>query len=280
MSAAIEITDLWVQYGNTVAVRGVDLVVPSGTIFGFLGPNGAGKTSTIRVLLDLLRPSRGAVKVLGTSVREGDGSLRGRMGFLPGDLALFPQLTGIETLDLFAGLYAREPSERAHVLSSLGFPMGALGRRVATYSTGMRQMIGLCAAMQHAPEVLILDEPTSGLDPLVRDALLELLATARGRGTTIFLSSHVLAEVEACADRVALIDRGRLILEGGVEDLRRACPRRIVLTHRDGRRERILHRGSIVPFLEQLDPSDVADIEIRPPGLDEVVRTMLKAGGE
>jgi len=197
------------------------------------------------------------------------------MGFLPGDLALFPKLRGIETLQLFASLQERQPTARDGILHALGFPMPALERRVSTYSTGMRQMIGVAVAMQHDPELLVLDEPTSGLDPLVRDALLDLLRKARERGTTVFLSSHVLAEVEACADRVALIDQGRLRLEGSVEDLRQARPRQVLLTYSDGRRERLTQSGPPAELLQGLALEDLADIEIRPPSLDEVMRSVL-----
>src|SRR5882672_8554726 len=176
---AIETKGLTFRYAGGVGVSDVDLTVERGEIFGFLGPNGAGKTTTIRMLLDLLRPDRGEARLLGTAVRAGGGELRRRIGFLPGDLALPAGLTGRQALELFAELARRPAVRRDEVLDRIGFPRAALERRVKTYSTGMRQAIGLDCALQHAPELLILDEPTTGLDPLVRDAVLGLLRDAR-----------------------------------------------------------------------------------------------------
>src|SRR5207247_624173 len=142
--------------------------------------------------------------------------------------------TGREILDLFARLLGRAPVRRAEILGALGFPEEALGRRARTYSTGMRQMIGIALAFQHDPEVLILDEPTTGLDPLVRSAFLDLVRGARSRGATVFLSSHVLDEVDKVADRIGLIARAKLRLVDTVDDLRKSWPRRVRVRLRDG----------------------------------------------
>lgn len=277
MEPAIRIRDLTVRYGGFTAVDGLCLTVARGEVLGFLGPNGAGKSSTIRTLLDLHRPTGGEVHVLGLPVRGGAGELRRRMGFLPGDFAPFPWLTGRETLDLFARLTGREPVLRDDVLRRLGLPTEALGRKVGTYSTGMRQMIGITAAFQHDPEVLVLDEPTTGLDPVVRDAFLELVREAPARGATVLLSSHVLAEVEACAHRVALIDRGRLLLVDDLATLRRDLPRQVEVVSADGTTDRFTHRGPPGELLAELAARDgVVDVVVRPSGLADVVRDVLR----
>jgi beta-exotoxin I transport system ATP-binding protein len=275
---AIEIRGLTVRYGAHVAVRGLDLEVRSGEIFGFLGPNGAGKTTTIRVLLDLLRPDEGVVRVLGEEPRAAGGALRGRLGYLPGDLALFPGARGSETLDFFARLYGRATPLRDEILDRLGFPREALSRRVRTYSTGMRQMIGVAVAMQHRPELMILDEPTTGLDPLVREAFLDLLRERAAEGATIIFSSHVLAEVERSADRLGLVRDGRLHLVEEVTKLRRRLPKRVRLTRQDGEVETFLHEGVAGPLLARLaaECEDIVDLEVRPVELAELFRQVIR----
>ncbi len=264
-----------VRFGPVTAVSNLDLEVQTGEVFGFLGPNGAGKTTTIRSLLDLLRPQTGRVEVLGVEVRAGGGALRSRIGYLPGDLALFPFLTGRQTLVLFEQLNKRADVLRDHVLETLGFPRDALDRKVRTYSTGMRQMLGVTCAMQHDPELLVLDEPTTGLDPLVRTALLGLLREHAAKGRTVFLSSHVLAEVEDSADRVGLIHRGVLHLVENISTLRERLPRQVVLRHLDGRKEAFSHTGSPRELIDRLNPDMLSDLEIRPADLGAVFRFVV-----
>ena len=279
MTLAIETQGLWVRFGPVVAVEALDLSVESGEVFGFLGPNGAGKTTTIRVLLDLLRPDEGNARLLGTDVVKGGGELRSRVGFLPGDLALFPDVTGDETLDLLARLQARPATRRHEVLERLGFGADALHRKVATYSTGMRQKIGIASAFQHDPELLILDEPTTGLDPLVRDRFLELVRARAAEGRTVVLSSHVLDEVERCADRVGLLHEGRLHLVESVAALRAHRPRRVRLRYADGRRESFTTTDPAHAVLDWIPREGLADVEIRPASLDEVFRGIVDGDG-
>ncbi|MEZ6197304.1 MAG: ABC transporter ATP-binding protein [Planctomycetota bacterium] len=277
MTLAIEVRGLEVRYGSHVAVSGLDLEVRAGEVFGFLGPNGAGKTTTIRALLDLLRPDRGRVEVLGEPVRGAGGRLRERLGFLPGDLALFPSLRGSETLDFFARLYRRPPRRRDEVLDALGFPREALRRRIRTYSTGMRQMIGITVAMQHDPDLLVLDEPTTGLDPRAR-GLLELLRVRADEGRTVLFSSHVLAEVERSADRLGLVKGGRVHLTEEVASLRERLPKRVRVRRRDGSEEQFLHEGELAPLLARLaaEGEALADLEVRPVDLAEIFRREIR----
>jgi len=278
MDLAIEVRALTVSYGGGAGVFDVDLAVARGEVFGFLGPNGAGKTTAIRTLLDLRRPDRGEVRVLGTPVREGGGELRRRLGYLPGDFAPFGALSGQATLELFGRLTRRPPVRRAEILERLGFPAHALERKVKSYSTGMRQMLGITLAFQHEPELLILDEPTSGLDPIVRDAFLALVREGRARGQTFFLSSHVLDEVERCADRVGIIHRGRIHAVSNVEELKLAGRRHVTLRWRDGRIESFESGdapGLLLTKVAARADGELADVEIRPLGLDEIFRRVV-----
>ena len=273
-SPAIELRGISVSFGGKRAVDQLELTVERGEILGFLGPNGAGKTTSIRVMLDLLRPDCGELRLLGSEHRA-DAKLRRRVGFLPGDLALFPHLSGAETLDFFARLYGANSSQRDDVLDRLGFDRSALARPLSTYSTGMRQMMGITIAFQHAPELLILDEPSTGLDPIVRDAFLGLVRDRAAEGRTILFSSHVLAEVEECADRVALIRDGRLRLVETVASLRARFPRRLRLHYRDGRREERTQKGSVAELLAGIDADALIDLEVRPADLADIFRDEL-----
>jgi ABC-2 type transport system ATP-binding protein len=278
MDLAIESRALTVRYRGGAGIFEVDLSVERGEVFGFLGPNGAGKTTAIRTLLDLRRPDGGEVRVLGEDVRAGGGELRRRVGYLPGDFAPFGTLTGERTLELFTGLTRRPPVRREEVLDRLGFPRHALPRKVKSYSTGMRQMIGITLAFQHDPELLILDEPTSGLDPLVRDAFLALVRDARTRGQTVFLSSHVLDEVERCADRIGIIHKGRLHDVARVADLKLTGRRHVTLRWRDGRVESFESAeppGALVAGVASRADGELLDVEIRPLGLDEIFRRIV-----
>ena len=223
--AAISTSALTKHFGDLAAVDGLDLEVSTGEIFGFLGPNGAGKSTTIRMLLDQLRPTTGQARVLGLDAREDSLAIRQQIGYVPGDLALYPKLTGKATIDYFAGLrggvdmsYVDELAERFQA---------DLSRKVGEYSTGNRQKIGLIQAFMHKPALLILDEPTAGLDPLVQQTFQEMLREVRAEGRTVFLSSHTLSEVERVADRVGIIRHGRLVVVERVDELKRKAIRRL-----------------------------------------------------
>ncbi len=197
------------RYGKHRALDGLDLAVRRGEVFGFLGPNGAGKTTTIRLLLDLIRPTAGWVEVLGLDPGRQGREVRRRVGYLPGELALYDRLTGRELLTYQGHLRGRVDWAHADSLArrldlDLNRPIGALSR-------GNKQEVGLVQALMHRPELLILDEPTGGLDPLVQHEFHRLVREAAREGRTVFLSSHVLGEVERVADRLGIIRRGRLV---------------------------------------------------------------------
>ena len=217
MQAAIETRELTKRYGSARGIESLSLSVEPGEIFGFLGPNGAGKTTTIRTLLDLLHPTSGEARILGLDSRRDSLAIRARTGNLPGDFDYDPRYTGAELIGYLARLRGvgdlRRVAELARSFDAqLDRPLGQLSR-------GNRQKIGLIQAVFHRPELLILDEPTSGLDPLMQEQFMALVEAERGRGCTVFLSSHELDEVERLCDRVGLIRDGRLVTVQRVSEL-------------------------------------------------------------
>jgi len=218
VSAVVETRGLSKRFGDTVALEALDLAIPRGEVFGFLGPNGAGKTTTIRLLLGLIRPSAGDARVFGHDAWAEPVEIHRRLAFVSADPTLWPQLTAHETFDLLAGLHGSVDAAYRDELVER-FELEA-DKHVRAFSTGNRQKVALIAAFMSRPELLVLDEPTSGLDPLKKVVFRECLAEAKARGQTVFLSSHLLAEVEATADRVGILRRGRLVEVGTFAELR------------------------------------------------------------
>ena len=218
-------TGLSKDYGSGRGLFGLDLEIAQGEVFGFLGPNGSGKSTTMRLLLDLIRPSSGSARVLGLDTRRESLEIRRRVGFLPGDLALYPKLTGRVVLDYFAklrgGIHANEREALVDRFEA------ELDRPVHQLSTGNRQKLGLIQAFMHRPELLILDEPIAGLDPLVQQSFHALLGEVSSEGRTVFLSSHTLSEVERVTHRVAILRRGRLVVVDSLENLRNVAVQRL-----------------------------------------------------
>ena len=218
MAEVIHAEQLTKSYGQNRGIVEVDFAVEAGEVFGYLGPNGAGKSTTIRLLLDLIRPTRGRLSLFGLDSRRDSAAIRKRLGYLPGDLRLYERMTGGDLLRYFGHLRGLDGTEQGEVLAErLELD---LGRRIKELSRGNRQKVGIVQAFMHEPDLLVLDEPTSGLDPLVQETFYELVSEATGRGGTVFLSSHVLSEVQHMADRVGLIREGRLDLVDSVENLR------------------------------------------------------------
>ncbi len=218
--AVIQLIDLHKHFGRVRAVDGLSLQVNPGECFGFLGPNGAGKTTTISMMLGLLRPTQGKVVLLGQEVTPQQTAVLRQVGALVGAPDFYPYLSGRENLRLLARLYPEVDDRRVdEVLAQVGLAPEAARRKVKGYSTGMKQRLGLAAALLHRPRLLILDEPTSGLDPIGMAEMRTLLRQLADQGVTVFLSSHLLHEVEQVCDRVAILNRGRLVALGPVSEL-------------------------------------------------------------
>lgn len=277
------------SYGPVRALRGVDLTVHHGEIFGFLGPNGAGKTTTIRCLMDLIRPDRGTLRVLGLDPQADPVAVQARTGYLPGELRLNDNMTAERQLRFFAHMrdgaadwrHVRELSERLEL---------DLTRPIKNLSSGNKQKVGVIQALMHHPELLLLDEPTSGLDPLMQQEVLNLIRQARAGGATVFFSSHIMSEVQAVADRVAMIRVGEIVEVADTKSLIDRALRRVtiefkepvdydtladvpgvtVLAHDGSTRVTLQVEGDIDGLVKALGSFPVRDLETSRPSLEEV----------
>jgi len=226
----IEIDQLSKAYGTIQAVKGLSLRVEQGEIFGFLGPNGAGKTTTIRCMLDVIRPTSGTIRVLGLDAQRDRHAMHQRIGYLPGDVRLPGDVTGKQVIDYFSRLQGLQPVLLQDLVTRFDVEMK---RPLKGYSKGMRQKIGIVLAFMCDPDVLILDEPTSGLDPLLQRTFNEFLLEEQARGKTIFMSSHIMSDVEKVCQRVAVIRKGELVTVEEVETLREKAGQRVTVEFED-----------------------------------------------
>jgi len=286
MAEIIKTEKLTKNYGSHRGVIDVDLEVHKGEVFGFLGPNGAGKTTTIRILLDLIRPTSGKAFVFGIESSADPVAIHRRVGYLPGEFALYDRLTGGQTLEYFGNLRGGvDKAYQAQLIERFDLDPS---RRYREYSKGNKQKVGLVVALQHKPELLMLDEPTAGLDPLVQQTFFALLREQVGDGATVFLSSHILSEVERSCDRVAIIREGRLVRVDRVDALRDLAHHQVELRF-EGKpplaefkklkgvsdleaedhvlRMRVL--GSITPVVQAAAKLGVVDFLSREPSLEE-----------
>lgn len=295
MTHIIETNGLTKRYGRSkqVALDALTLSVQQGEIFGFLGPNGAGKTTTIRLLLDLIRPTNGQVKLFGEEVR-GNLGIRARIGYLPGELNLWDGLTARETIRYFGKLQGGIDMAYVNQLAQrLDFDMT---KKVRMYSTGNKRKLGLILALMHKPELLVLDEPTSGLDPLVQQTFYQLMLEAKAEGRTIFLSSHILSEVQAICDRVGILRHGELKAVQRVSELTRSNFRHVTvrfsdappmaaireldgvsnLAQTDERTIKLNLSGKFDPFLRAISTEFVEDMHVEDPTLEEIFLTFYE----
>jgi ABC-2 type transport system ATP-binding protein len=282
---AIRIDSLTKRFGAIVAVDDLSLTVPAGEVFGFLGPNGAGKSTTIRMLLGLIRPSAGSAELFGVPASDVRRAHR-HLAYVPADVALWPALTGAEILELLGNVGpSLDVDYRNDLVERFNLDLDRLGK---TYSTGNRQKVALVAAFATRAPLLVFDEPTSGLDPLMEREFRRCVMEARGRGQTIFLSSHQLAEVEAVCDRVAILREGRLVEIDTIADLRRLRRTVVEVSYRDskplldnipgvsgiesvdGDRLRFSLSGPPAPALRALALADVTALAMREPTLEEI----------
>ncbi len=287
----IEIKSLTRRYGSRRGIEAVNLTVPEGSLFGFLGPNGAGKTTTIRVLLGFLRPTAGAASVFGMNCWQASSRIKADVGYIPGDLRLYPWMTGESALSIFGQVRGRDMVHGGRELAAR-FSLDTRVR-VRAMSKGMRQKLGLILAMAHKPRLLILDEPTSGLDPLMQDQLrAELKALARA-GHTIFFSSHTLSEVEALCDRVAIVKDGAIVEDASLDQLRTRAghevtihwrpgspppqpPSFLKLSRRDDQQWHGLLEGPVSALADWLAGKPINDLSIGRPDLESLFRTFYR----
>lgn len=229
---AIETRDLTVYYGKHRGIKDVNLTVEVGEVFGFLGPNGAGKTTTQRVLMDIIHPTAGQATIFGQDCQTHGTEVRKRIGYLPGELSLYPNMKCVDFLDTLASLHdkAVDQAYRQELYDRLDLDPS---RRMKEYSRGNKQKIGIVAAFMNKPELLILDEPTGGLDPLVQLTVMELVQEVKADGRTVFFSSHILPEVQTACDRVGIIRDGLLIETAQVDALTQQQFKRLHLTFRE-----------------------------------------------
>jgi beta-exotoxin I transport system ATP-binding protein len=274
------------HYGSIEAVRGIDLDVHRGEVFGFVGPNGAGKSTTIRCLLDLLRPTSGRVSVFGLDPRADGVEVRRRIGYVPGELRLPDRMTSGQFLASIARLRGGiDGKRRDMIVDRLAID---LDRKMRDLSSGNRRKVALLVAFAMPSDLLILDEPTGGLDPLMQHEFLNMVKEVRDDGTTVFLSSHVLSEIQRAADRVAVLRAGRIVAQGTVDELRSRVRQRVEVWFVDdapagelgtvdglvdpvieGRRLEATLSGSIQPLLGLLARHPVASVVIEEPNLED-----------
>jgi ABC-2 type transport system ATP-binding protein len=291
MTTIIQTERLTKSYGAHRGIVDIDLEVGEGEAFGFLGPNGAGKTTTIRVLLDHIRPTSGRALVFGIGTTVDPVAIHRRIGYLPGEFTLYDKLTGGQTIEYFANLRGGvDPLYQADLVARLDVDPS---RKFREYSKGNKQKIGLIVALQHRPDLLMLDEPTSGLDPLVQQTFFEVIREAKSEGRTIFLSSHILSEVEKTCDRVAIIRDGRLVKVDRVEALRDLAHHQVELRFvgevpvgafaaipgvsdvvAEDHILRMRVSGSIAPVVREAARYELLDFVSREPSLEETFLSM------
>ncbi len=288
MTPTIDLSGVSKSFGSIHAVRDVSFSLKEGEIVALVGHNGAGKTTLIKMMLGLIRPSAGTVRVLGEDPSTGAPEVRTRLGYLPENVSFNPALTGTETLNFYSALKRAGRGQIRGLLERVGLA-GAADRRVRTYSKGMRQRLGLAQALLGQPKVLLLDEPTTGLDPASRRDFYRFLDELRDSGSTILLSSHALSELEGRADHVIIVGRGLKIADGTLDELRRIArlPTRIRVKLAEGKERRLDgnrdwrevngHMLEIdaapedkVELLRAAVRAEIADLDVTPPTLDEL----------
>ena len=285
METAIRAEGLSKRFGDLEALAGLDLDIRAGEVFGYLGPNGAGKTTTIRLLLGMLRPTSGRAEIFGLDVQRDTVAAHRRLAYVGGETSLWPSLTGQETLHLLGRVQGQvDAAYRDQLVERFAFDPS---RKVRSYSKGNRQKLALIAGLMSRADVLLLDEPTSGLDPLMEREFRRCVQEAKAAGQTVFLSSHILSEVEALCDRVAILRAGHLVEAGTLAELRHlsaltveaafaARPPDLSLVpgvnkvEVDGNRVRLQVHGPVGPLLERLAAAQATQLLSREPSLEEL----------
>ena len=291
MKPIIEIEHLTKFYGKNRGVNDLSLSVSEGEVFGFIGPNGAGKSTTIRAILGLISPTSGSVRLFGQGVRRGDASALAEVGYMPAEAAFYRGMRVSEVISLSAKLRRMDcAAEARRLCDRLQLDVR---RKVEELSLGNRKKVSIVCALQHRPALCLLDEPTSGLDPLMQEAFFELLEERHAAGGTIFLSSHVLGEVQRHCQRAGVIREGRLIACDRVENLSRTRARRVTLhgvnrlslpgmrdVQSEKRALRFLYDGDMAALISALQGLPVDDMTITEPTLEEIFLHFYEEGGD
>ncbi len=284
----LEVSNLTKYYGKILGVKDVSFSVEEGEIFGFLGSNGAGKTTTIRLLMNLLRSKKGGISFFETPLQKKPVKLRERIGYLPGDFDPYREMTGINFLKYMAKYRIRSPILRENLINKLKLSAQDISQKTKYLSHGTRQKLGIVLAFEHDPDLVILDEPTIGLDPLIQESFYKIIWDFQKRGKTIFLSSHILPEVEKVCHRVAIIRKGEIVALESIENLREKRPRRMtiefkketkenpldftgvkLLNQTDSRFEYLVE-GDIPTLLNELRKLSINDIIFPEPDLEDI----------
>lgn len=286
----IELDSLTKYYGEIRGIENLSFEVEEGEIFGYLGPNGAGKTTTIRTLLGFLKPTSGRARVLGRDIGKEIVEIKQEVGYIPGDLSLYGNLTGKEFLDYFASLRSSNSSMLDDLLDTFEVP---LERKIEGFSRGMKQKLAIVQAFMHDPKLVIMDEPTAGLDPLMQQKLYEFLEQEKEKGKTLFFSSHILSEVDKICDRVGIIREGRLVALEGIESLKskRGKVVRVKIEGDpekfDGPEDTKIEDGGWIQFIvredinywiEKLSKFNVLDLEVQNFSLEDIFMHYYEEG--
>lgn len=294
-SPTISVNNLTKYYGTILGVQNISFEVNSGEIFGFLGPNGAGKTSTIRMLLDLLRPSSGEIKIFGREVNSASLEIRKNCGYLPGSFSAYGNMSGADFLHFAASMRKVEPRLQSGLIDRFQLSKEDLSKKVKHLSLGMLQKLGIIQAFFHQPELLILDEPTSGLDPLMQEEFYLLLREMQNEGKTIFFSSHNLPEVEKVCHRIAIIRDGELVALETLAGLKKKKLKRLRFTlgrpvadlnlpeaslvNQKELSYEYLVKGDLQTLLQKLSTLPIEDLTFPEPDLEEVFMAYYRKEG-
>lgn len=291
----IEVNHLTKKFGDFYSIQNVHLQIPKGEVFGFLGPNGAGKSTTIRHLMGFLQPTEGSCFINGLNCREASATIQQVVGYLPGEIAFIDKMTGKQFIHFIAKLRGMNNYTHAEELMHF-FELDASGL-IKKMSKGMKQKVGLVCAFMHHPEIVILDEPTSGLDPLMQTKFIEFILAEKDKGTTIFMSSHMIEEVEKTCDRVAIINAGKIVATETITDLKKRKSKKYMLEFQDEQEltrfldeEYVLERisstkvmitimGDLQAFLHTLSNYKIIDLDVISQSLEDIFMHYYESGG-
>lgn len=291
----IEVNHLTKRFGDFYSIQNVHLQIPKGEVFGFLGPNGAGKSTTIRHLMGFLQPTEGSCFINGLNCREASATIQQFVGYLPGEIAFIDKMTGKQFIQFIAKLRGMNDYTHAEELMRF-FELDASGL-IKKMSKGMKQKVGLVCAFMHHPEIVILDEPTSGLDPLMQTKFIEFILAEKDKGTTIFMSSHIIEEVEKTCDRVAIINAGKIVATETITDLKKRKSKKYLLEFQDEQEltrfldeEYVLERisstkvmitimGDLQAFLHTLSNYKIIDLDVISQSLEDIFMHYYESGG-